>query len=113
VVDKDFKFREVEISPRWYFAGINKTKVTIGYGSDGNQVGYDYKFNSQNNSVEIITKGEFDKFTLRIPLPDKTKSASASLNGKNTVVKIEQVNNSRYAVITGSGNNNTAIFIFK
>lgn len=113
VVDKDIKFREVEISPRWYFAGINKTSVTIGYGADGNQVGYDYIFNTRNNSVEIRTKGDFRKFTLRIPMPDKIKSASASLNGKNSVVKIEQVNNSRYAVLTGSGNNNTAIFIFK
>jgi hypothetical protein len=113
VVDKDIKFREVEISPRWYFAGINKTSVTIGYGSDGNQAGYDYLFNAGNKSAEINTRGEFRKFTLRIPLPEKTSTATASLNGKNASVTIEQVNSSKYAVIKGNGSINKINISFR
>ena len=35
VVDKGIKFNKVEISPRWYFAGVNETSVEVGYGDDG------------------------------------------------------------------------------
>jgi hypothetical protein len=38
VVDESKQFRDVEISPRWYFADIESTNVKIGYGGDGNQV---------------------------------------------------------------------------
>ncbi len=51
VVDKGIMFQEVEISPRWYFAGITETFVNIGYGNDGNQVAYDYSYNAGNKSV--------------------------------------------------------------
>jgi len=113
VVDEGILFEEVEISPRWYFAGINKTSVNIGYGSDGNQVGYQYIFSSKNNSIEISTSGKFKAFTLRVPVPEKMKNASASLNGKNTSATIEQINNSKYAVIKGSGSINRAVFSFR
>lgn len=110
VVDKGILFKEVEISPRWYFAGVNKTEVTIGYGNDGNQVNYRYAFS--NNRVEIQTKGKFEKFTMRVPFPDKAKSASATVNGKSVKVVVDQVNQSRYAVFIGSGSNNTVVVSF-
>ncbi len=113
VVDKGIMFEEVEISPRWYFAGITKTSVTIGYGNDGNQVNYDYSFNSGSKKAEISTSGKFRKFTLRIPFPENTKTATASINDKNAVVKTEQINNSKYAVIKGTGNKNKIIFNFR
>ncbi|NJO68015.1 MAG: hypothetical protein HC830_00930 [Bacteroidetes bacterium] len=110
VVDKNILFKEVEISPRWYFAGVEKTKVDVGYGSDGNQVSYQYAF--RNNRVEIKTSGKFEKFTIRVPFPDKAKSATASVNGKNVKVTIDQVNQSKYAVFNGSGSSNTVVVSF-
>jgi hypothetical protein len=113
VVDKSIQFKEVEISPRWYFAGVNKTVVKVGYGNDGNQVGYTYSFNPKNNRAEIVTTGKFESFTLRLPMPEKAKTASASINGKRVQVITEQVNQSRYAVVKGLGSNNRIEFTFR
>lgn len=113
VVDKGVQFSEVEISPRWYFAGVDKTSVNIGYGNDGNQVSYTYSFNQKNNKAEIVTSGKFETFTLRFPVPEKAKSATAVVNGKRADVAIEKVNNSRYAVLKGKGNNNRIVFSFR
>lgn len=113
VVDKSILFEEVEISPRWYFAGIEKTSVNVGYGGDGNQVGYTYDFDKKSNQVEIRTTGKFDRFTLRVPLPEKMKGATASVNGKNVPVSWDQVNQSRYAVIKSTGNKNTINLSFR
>lgn len=112
VVDKSILFQEVEISPRWYFAGVEKTSVNIGYGSDGNQVGYVYEINPKNNQVKITTEGKFDRFTLRVPIPEKWKSASASVNGRNVTVSVDQVNQSRYAVLNGTGSKNRIVLNF-
>jgi hypothetical protein len=113
VVDKGVQFSEVEISPRWYFAGVEKTSVNIGYGNDGNQVGYTYLFNPKNNRAEIVTTGKFDIFTIRIPIPENSKTVSATMNGKRVQVLTEKVNQSRYAVLKGLGSNNRFEFTFK
>ncbi len=110
VVDKSILFKEVEISPRWYFAGVNKTSVTIGYGNDGNQVSYSYSFS--NNRAEIKTSGKFERFTMRVPFPEKAKSASATINGKSAKVSVDQVNQSKYAVFSGSGSSNLIVVNF-
>jgi hypothetical protein len=113
VVDKSILFQEVEISPRWYFAGVDSTSVTIGYGTDGNQVFYNYQFNPKNNQVKITTSGKFEQFTLRVPVPEKCNDATASVNDKKTKVTLQDVNTSRYAVVSGKGCNNTVVFRFK
>ncbi len=112
VVDKGIQFEEVEISPRWYFADVEKTSVKVGYGKDGNQVNYQYSFNPKSRQVEIKTSGIFKKFTLRVPIPDKSKNASATINGRSTKVTIDTVNESHYAVIRGVGSVNTMVVRF-
>jgi len=113
VVDKSILFQEVEISPRWYFAGVEKTSVNVGYGSDGNQVSYEYKFIPKNNQVEIKTSGKFERFTLRIPFPEKTKGATVTINGKSVSVVTDQVNQSKYAVVEGSESINSIVMRFR
>ncbi|MBC8005915.1 MAG: hypothetical protein H7X84_10610 [Verrucomicrobia bacterium] len=113
VVDESILFREVEISPRWYFAGVNKTSVNVGYGGDGNHVEYTYDFDAEKNEVKIITKGKFEHFTLRVPFPANANDAHASINGKDVPAKVEQVNQSRYAVLTGDGSSNIVKIQFK
>lgn len=113
VVDKSILFKSVEISPRWYFAGIERTSVNVGYGDDGNQVSYSYEFNPKSNRAKISTEGKFEHFTLRIPIPEKLKAASATVNGKQVAVKVQQVNTSRYAIVEGTGNKNNVILNFR
>ena len=113
VVDKSIQFKEVEISPRWYFAGVEKTSVTVGYGGDGSQVSYRYAYDVNNKQVKITTSGKFDQFTLRVPFPEKASGAVASLNGKDVPVTVDKVNQSRYAVIKGAGSNNQVEIKFR
>lgn len=113
VVDKDILFRKVEISPRWYFAGINETTVNVGYGNDGNQVNYTYSYHPSTQRMEITTEGSFEEFTFRVPYPEKTKNVTASLNGRSAGVKTDQVNQSKYAVVNGKGNRNKIVYNFK
>ena len=113
IVDKSILFREVEISPRWYFTEVEETSVSVGYAEEGRQVQYDYSFDDQENRVEIKTRGKFDRFTLRIPFADNTSTAVAELNGSIVPVQNEWVNQSQYAVITGTGPENHVIVQFR
>jgi hypothetical protein len=113
VVDKSMQFRDVEISPRWYFTDINETNVTIGYGNDGNQVTYDYSFNPAGNRMLITTGGSFERFTLRVPVPEGRKTATASVNGRKVNVERDVVNGSAYAVVKGTGSKNKIEFQFR
>ena len=113
VVDKSQQFNDVEISPRWIFAGIDKTTVEVGYGGDRNQVKYQYSFNETDRQIELITSGKFNSFIARIPVPSIYKEVSAIVNGQKTLVTIDIVNESRYAVVTGKQSNNTILLKFK
>lgn len=113
VVDKGIKFSKVEISPRWYFAGVDSVGVSVGYGSDGKQVEYTYNFNPKNKDLKIQTSGSFEQFTLRIPFPESVNGARVLINGKKAAVATELVNSSKYAVVKGNGNDNSIIVKFR
>ena len=113
VVDKSILFKEVEISPRWYFAGVENATINIGYGGDGNQVHYEYSYKPKTKMVEIKTSGKFDRITLRVPMPEESNNATATGNGKKVQVTIEHINQSRYAVVSGSGSKNTIQINFR
>lgn len=113
VVDQGIQFKEVEISPRWYFAGVNQTTVDVGYGGDGHHVVYAYSFDAGEKEVKISTKGKFEHFTLRVPFPTKAKEVKAFVNGKEVTATVEQVNQSRYAVVKGKGSENELVVKFK
>ena len=106
VIDKGIKFNAVEISPRWYFAGVNETSVKVGYGNDGEQVIYQYNFNPKTKKLILTTGGKFENYMARLPFPEGTKSASARVNGKSVSVKTDDVNGSKYAVFQGKGSKN-------
>jgi hypothetical protein len=102
VVDKSSLFRTVEISPRWYFAGVRQANVTVGYGGDGNQVKYDYRYDDKKRLVSMQLQGKYERYTLRIPIPEGSSRASGSINGKAVKVGMEKVNRSLYAVVEGN-----------
>ncbi len=106
VVDKNVQFREVEISPRWYFAGVDKTSVDVGYGGDGNQVKYTYSFQRGSNMMKMTTSGSFEQYTLRVPVPAGKGYVSATVNGRRVNAEPDMVNGSPYMVIKGSGSKN-------
>ena len=113
VVDQDVGFRQVELSPRWLFAGVNKIDVTIGYRGDGEQVKYTYTFDPDKKTMTIVTGGKFEDYTLRAPYPANTVSATATVNGLPVEVTTDQVNQSRYAVVRGSGAGNAVAYRFE
>lgn len=103
VVDKSILFSEVEISPRWIFAGVDQVNVKLGYGNEGNQVMYDYRFNNALAELSLKTSGQFQRCTIRIPVPEKYKTAAMTIDGRNVTSTIDQVNRSRYITATVSG----------
>ena len=112
IVDKGIQFKDVEISPRWYFAGVEKTSVNVGYGGDGHQVSYQYSFSPKTKRVEIKTSGLFERFVVRVPFPANTKDAIARINGQHVLVGVDHVNQSKYAVIKGNGSTNAIAIQF-
>ena len=113
VVDKSVMFGEVEISPRWLFADVDKVSVDVGYNDDGNQVKYQYSYNKNSKQVQLIAEGKFNKLTTRVPFPSSVNSATATVNGQKAAVVIDKVNDSRYAVVKGRAGKNTIIVSFK
>jgi len=112
VVDKSIFFREVELSPRWLFAGVNEVQVSIGYGNEGNQVSYRYKYDAAARTVIMRTKGTFEKGTIRIPLPRDCRQASMTIDGKKVPSTVDKVNASRYitAPVRGSEHEIKVVF---
>ncbi|MBW3544656.1 MAG: hypothetical protein KY428_03495 [Bacteroidetes bacterium] len=113
VVDKDIQFRQVEISPRWLFAGVDKVSVSVGYGGDGQQVSYEYSYQKAKKTIQLKTMGKFNRYRMRIPLPANAKRAEATLNGHSAGVTLEKVHTTLYAVVDGEGNDNTLTIRFK
>ncbi len=107
VVEKGIQFHSVEISPRWYFAGVNETSVNVGYGNDGEHVIYQYNFNPKTKKLILTTEGKFKNYTARFPFPEGIKSASGIVNGKKTTIETDNVNGSKYAIIKAKGSKNT------
>jgi hypothetical protein len=106
IVDRDVLFREVEISPRWYFADIHTMEITVGYSENGSQVSYRYKYDPAEKSMYLETSGKFETFIARLPVPENAEISGATQNGTEVAVEIEKINRSEYAVIRGSGSGN-------
>ncbi len=113
VVDRSFLYRDVEISPRWLFAGVDNISVKVGYGGDGNQVSYTYAYKPARRQMTVTTRGSFNRMMLRLPFPEGTSRASATIDGKSTPVGIDKVNASTYAVINGTGSMHTVVVDFR
>ncbi len=80
MVDTDVLFRSVEISPRWYFTGVDTASETVGYGGDGNHVSYSYSYNPKENTIRLKTTGKFGDFIIRVPFHAEYSEATAILN---------------------------------
>ncbi len=113
VVDKSVLFHQVEISPRWIFAGVDKMSVKVGYGGDGNQVSYTYAYKAGSKKMTVTTSGSFNQMTLRLPFPEGTSKAVAMVDKKPLPVTVDDVNGSQYAVIRSDGSEHEVSVVFK
>lgn len=113
IVDKSFLFHEVEISPRWIFAGVHQLKVTVGYGNEGNQVSYDYSFSPSSGEMILKTAGNFEQCTIRIPFVSKYKQAVVMVDGHKVNFVVDQVNTSRYLTVKLKGSNHAIRSTFR
>jgi hypothetical protein len=107
VVDRGACFQDVELSPRWMYADVDQIRVTVGYGDNGRQVGYEYLYDRDRNEMTVTTEGSFETFTLRLPVPGNTHPIKAMINGQETGVETDLVNQSAYVVVKGQGSENT------
>lgn len=113
VVDKGVKFDNLLISPRWIFAGVDRVSVNVGYGGDGNQVKYDYKYSPAQMKAEMTIYPHSGTTTVRMPFPEKALTTSVTVNGKSSKSGIDNVNGSKYSVVRCSGSKTNVTFNFR
>ncbi|MBC7827297.1 MAG: hypothetical protein H7122_06105 [Chitinophagaceae bacterium] len=99
VVDKEQLFRSVEISPRWVAAGKEDVQVTIAYGPSQKAVSYHFQHSPGKKMMSLSLSGDAENYSIRMLLPKNYGHATAKLNKKAVIAKLEEVGSSRYAVI--------------
>ena len=99
IVDQSTQFREVEISPRWLAAKKDKAAVKITYGPTESTIQYSYAHNPSSKTIELKIDGNVTKGTARILLPANATTKKVTVNDKNVPSVLDNVGQSRYAVV--------------
>ena len=99
IVDQSTQFREVEISPRWLAANKDKAEVKITYGPTESTIQYLYAHNPSSKTIELKIDGNVTKGTARILLPANATTKKVTVNDKNVPSVLDNVGQSRYAVV--------------
>ncbi|CAN5119529.1 hypothetical protein BH20BAC1_BH20BAC1_08350 [soil metagenome] len=101
VTDNSILFRDVQIAPRWMAANKDTANVTVAYGPAEAFVQYSYLHSPEKKFIDIEITGDIDNGNARILLPPKSTMATAFVNGKKFTSIVEEINQSKYAVIAG------------
>jgi hypothetical protein len=101
VTDNSILFHDVQIAPRWMAANKDTANVTVAYGPVEAFVQYSYLHSPEKKFIDIEITGNIDNGNARILLPPKSTIATAFVNGKKLTSVIEEINQSKYAVIAG------------
>jgi hypothetical protein len=101
IVDKGQLFRSVEISPRWVAAGKENVQVTVAYGPSQKAVSYHFQHSPGKRTMSLAVSGDAESYLIRMLLPSNHRQATAKLDKKAFSAKIQEVAESRYAVMEG------------
>lgn len=96
VVDKGIAFNRSMISPKWEFAGVKKTDISIKYEASGGYVSYRYL--RKKDGVNIIFTGNSHKTEIRFPVPSGKNPGELKVNGRPVKHKLLKVEDSLYVV---------------
>ena len=88
----------IELSPRWNAAQINEAAVTIHYPASENYISYSYQ--AGTSGVKMFITGTCKSICLRLLVPKDRELRSVRNGTSNLKTKIEQVEQSKYIVLT-------------
>lgn len=99
VTDQSNQFQQIELSPRWLAAGIQKANISVAYGPTGAGIAYEYDHDAANKSIRLKLQGVNLKGTARILLPENITNATVSINGKKANHRKEVLHKSTYLMV--------------
>jgi hypothetical protein len=101
IEDTGAGFRSARISPRWFAADVQEAQVTVRYPAGRGYVAY--RYSQEGSRINLHCASCAEKTTLRVPLPPGTHSEKALLNERPVDLRIEAVEETRYAVAEVEG----------
>lgn len=97
VRDMSHSFRDVWLAPRWFAAGQNEAKVTLGYPASSVRFGYEFMYNEKEGRIRLLISAEHSRVHLHLLLPSGKQISSSKVNEKQISAESVMVQESRYA----------------
>ncbi len=88
VVDRHCCFSQVELTPRWLFAGEQEADVEISYAASGARFGYRYRHDESRRRILLEVSGDARSVTIRLPLPHGATLERTTWNGTESPVRV-------------------------
>jgi hypothetical protein len=95
VVDRSSLFRDITLAPRWEAAGSREAEVSVAYAASGKSVWYRYAHAPDRQSVSLKVRGNAG-VELHLLLPENTRGARVTLNGRSIPFRRVRVEQSSY-----------------
>ena len=97
VKDTGVAFNKALLAPRWESASIKEADATIKYEASGGYVCYRYRRAGKKLNLEFTGSGE--QTQVEILLPSGSKARAVSIDGRDEVVCLKQVETSDYLTL--------------
>jgi hypothetical protein len=97
VKDAGVAFNHAVIAPRWLVAGVDEASATIKYEASGGYVSYTYRFDRDEDELDLAFTGTQDIAGVRFWIPQEMEAAEILGDGKPVGYRMQTVENSRYA----------------
>jgi hypothetical protein len=74
---------------------------------------YDYRFNPSRKELTLKTSGQFERCTIRIPVPEAYRLVEMTIDGRKVNPLADRVNKSLYITATVTGNNHQILVRYR
>lgn len=101
VVDAGAAFDRLHLQPRWTAAGVDEVEVMVKYPASGGYAAY--KMQEEEDGIHLTFTGSMEESEVRLLLPEGKTVKNVRVNGRSAPVQMEQVEDSRYAVLEAEG----------
>ncbi len=108
IEERDARYRDVSLSPRWIFTDdVQEARVTARYAASDGYVAYAWRRLARG--VEVTFTGSGERARLRLPLPEGvTAPTRVLLNGAPQDFRLEDASGSRYVAFDVNAPSGTA-----
>jgi hypothetical protein len=96
IIDEGVAFDKSSISPRWSFAGVNETVVSVKYESSGGYV--KYKYLKDGKRISLVYTNNSQSTEIKLPVPEGSNVENMTVNGNKVPFRLLKVEDSFYAL---------------